>query len=140
MEGVFVSTVKIMLGHCLVTWIWFKLFSIKYLHLFTLGAGVLSVLPIVSPWMLALLPVYNVYARTTSGGLLVMLVFFVVYFLVINYIDAFLYEEHVRVPSFVFGLSVALGVYSFGINGFIYGPLLVCILRITYDIFKDNGT
>ena len=64
------------------------------------------------------------------------MIFVVVYFCVINLIDGLLYETEVRVSSFLFGLSVALGVYSFGVKGFLYGPLLICVLQILYDVFK----
>jgi len=62
--------------------------------------------------------------------------FIAVYFLAMNLIDGLLYETDVRASSYLFGLSVALGVYAFGISGFIYGPLLICSLQILYDAFK----
>jgi predicted PurR-regulated permease PerM len=135
-QGVFVSTGKILIGHCLFTWIWFSFFSIKYLYLYTLIAGILAVLPIVSPWMLCILPSITLYMSSNDNGFLSITLFIAVYFLAMNLIDGLLYETDVRASSYLFGLSVALGVYAFGINGFIYGPLLVCSLQILYDAFK----
>lgn len=135
-QGVFVSTGKILIGHCLFTWIWFSLFSIKYLYLYTLVAGVLAVLPIMSPWMLCILPSITLYVTSDSEAFLSIVVFIAVYFLAMNLIDGLLYESDVKASSYLFGLSVALGVYAFGISGFIYGPLLVCTLQILYDAFK----
>lgn len=137
-QGVFVSTGKIFLGHCFFTWIWFSYYSIKYLYLYTMLAGVLAVLPIISPWTLAVLPCITLYASSGGENLISVLAFFAVYFLAMYLIDGLLYEAKVRASSYMFGLSVALGVYSFGVEGFLYGPLLVCILQILYDVFKDE--
>jgi len=137
-QGVFISTGKIYIGHCVFTWLWFSLFSVKYLYLYTLAAGVLAVLPIISPWMLVIPPAISLYCHSDGQGILALILFVGVYFCVINLIDGLLYENEVRASSFLFGLSVALGVYSFGVKGFLYGPLLVCLLQILYDVFRKT--
>ncbi len=85
--------------------------------------------------MLAIIPSLTLYAMSNGLGFISVSIFFMVYFLAMNLIDGFLYEANVRASSYLYGLSVALGVYSFGIEGFLYGPLLVCVLQILYDTF-----
>ena len=123
-QGLIISTGKILIGHCCFTWIWFSYFSIKYLYLYTLISGLLAVFPLVSPWMLALLPSLTLYANLGYDGFITIIIFMSIYFLAMNVIDGLLYEENVRVSSYLYGLSVALGLLSFGIKG------LVCF--ITY--------
>ena len=88
--------------------------------------------------MLALLPSLTLYANFGYDGFITIIIFMSIYFLAMNVIDGLLYEENVRVSSYLYGLSVALGLLSFGIKGFLYGPLLVCVLQIFYDSFKTN--
>jgi len=43
-----------------------------------------------------------------------------------------------NVNPFVTGLSIVLGIYAFGFNGFVIGPLLVFLTIIAYDIFAEK--
>ncbi|CAH0479783.1 unnamed protein product [Peronospora belbahrii] len=52
-----------------------------------------------------------------------------------NVLDEMLYEKSiVALNSYVSALSVVLGVYVFGFEGVIFGPLIVCGVTFAYDV------
>lgn len=35
------------------------------------------------------------------------------------------------------GMSVFLGYYAFDLQGILYGPLLLCVINIVYEVFME---
>jgi len=63
----------------------------------------------------------------------------VLYIWISNTVFTDIYQKNIDVHPYITGLSVFLGIYAFGIKGIIYGPLLVCLVLIIYEIIKESA-
>lgn len=60
----------------------------------------------------------------------------IAYFYVDQKLFTDIYDREVRaVEPYLMGMSVFMGYYAFDLQGIFYGPLLICLVRIVYDIF-----
>ena len=61
-----------------------------------------------------------------------------VYYMVDYKLMTDIYEREVRAAKpYLMGMSVFMGYYAFDLQGIFYGPLLICLVRIVYDIFNQ---
>lgn len=51
-------------------------------------------------------------------------------------IDVF-HREVRDVDSYLLGIAAFMGLYAFDIKGIIYGPLLVCLFFLVFEILKS---
>lgn len=109
-------------------------FRIDFGFITALLAGVMSLIPLFSPWMLSIpvtiyLIIFDYYIKA--------LLFPIIYILISNAVFTDIYQKNIDVHPYITGLSVFLGIYTFGIKGIIYGPLLVCGILIIYEISRE---
>lgn len=63
--------------------------------------------------------------------------FLAFYSIVITYVDTLIMKKTSKATHpYMLGMSIAFGMYAFGIIGVIYGPLLVCTSIVIYDFSK----
>lgn len=134
-RGIFICSVKISYFHILFTWMMFNFFQIDFEFISALLAGVMSLIPLFSPWILSI-PVclyFFLIGKYYSAFL-----FPTIYTLISNKIFMDIYQNNIDVHPYITGLSIVMGIYTFNIKGIIYGPLLVCLVLIVYE-FKSNS-
>ena len=135
MEGLFYSSFTIFIYHSVFTWFLFDIFNVKLQYLLTLLAGLISILPIISIWMLAIPPAFYIYYW--EDNLLMAVLLFAIYFYISMAVDSYIYAKRLNAHPYLLGMSVAFGLYSFGIEGVIYGPILLCITLTLVNIIRN---
>jgi predicted PurR-regulated permease PerM len=59
------------------------------------------------------------------------------YYILISMVDNEIYKKNVRTANpYVTGMSFVMGVYTFGIKGIIYGPVILCVSLSVIEIIK----
>eukprot|EP00002_Diphylleia_rotans_P025615 TRINITY_DN5070_c0_g1_i1.p1 TRINITY_DN5070_c0_g1~~TRINITY_DN5070_c0_g1_i1.p1 ORF type:complete len:787 (+),score=152.85 TRINITY_DN5070_c0_g1_i1:64-2424(+) len=131
-QGIFIVTFKIAAFHSLVTWNLCNLFDAPFVYIPTAAASMLAVL-----------------GYSYTNGLLVSLQVFLVrggwisilpgaiHVVISMVVDQALYYEIPSAHPFIVGISIFTGLYNFGLQGVIIGPILVCLVVITYDLYSS---
>lgn len=134
-RGVFICSVKISYFHILFTWMMFNIFQINFEFISALLAGVMSLIPLFSPWIISI-PVCLYFFLI--GNYHSAFLFPTIYTFTSNKIFMDIYQNNIDVHPYITGLSIVMGIYAFNIKGIIYGPLLVCLVLIVYE-FKSSS-
>lgn len=109
-------------------------FEIEFEFITSLLAGIMSLIPLFSPWMLSIpVGLYLIFFDHYIKAIL----FPIIYIGISNAVFTDIYQKNIDVHPYVTGLSVFLGIYTFGIKGIIYGPLLICGILIIYELTKE---
>ncbi|TMW63451.1 hypothetical protein Poli38472_002392 [Pythium oligandrum] len=131
-EGVFFLPLKMASLHALVTLVSFTMVNADFVYLATTFTFFISIVPIIPPYLVCLPWVFSIWV--TSSFLKAIALFAVQYF-AFTMLDDMLYEKSiVALNSYVSALSVVFGVYVFGIEGVIFGPLSVCAVTFAYEV------
>ena len=57
-----------------------------------------------------------------------------IFHVLLSYVDNEIYKQNLQfLHPFVTGLAAFMGLYAFGLQGIIIGPLLVTIIKFTYQ-------
>jgi predicted PurR-regulated permease PerM len=135
-QGIFVSTLDIFLYHTIVTWLIFDFCNVKFVFIFSVFSGIITLFPIITPWII-LLPVNVINFIDTEFTFFKICLFNLSYHLIINFVDNDIYKKNVRKSDpYITGLSFVMGMYTFGFKGIIYGPVLLCVSITVSDIIK----
>lgn len=135
-QGVFISTLEIMIYHTLITWLIFDSCNVQYVYLLSLFAGLITLLPIISP-LIVLIPGNLIDIVHNDPSIVKLVILNISYYLLITITDIHIYKKNVRMSNpYVTGLSFVTGVYTFGLKGLIYGPALLCVSTTVIDIMK----
>lgn len=131
-EGVFFLPLKMSSLHALVTLVSFTIVNADFVYLATTFTFLISIVPIIPPYLVCLPWVISIWV--TSSFVKAIALFAVQYF-AFTMLDEMLYEKSiVALNSYVSALSVVFGVYVFGFEGVIFGPLTVCAVTFAYDV------
>ncbi|KAF0700038.1 Aste57867_9424 [Aphanomyces stellatus] len=134
-EGVFFLPMKISSLHAIVSLVSFSVVRTDFVFLGTLMTFFISIVPIVPPYLICL--PYVFLRLSTSFVTAIML--FVVHYVAFSWIDQVLYERSLTsINAYISALSVAFGVYVFGLEGVVFGPLLVCGVNWAYEISNQG--
>ncbi|KAH9194469.1 hypothetical protein AeNC1_003546 [Aphanomyces euteiches] len=130
-EGVFFLPMKISSLHAIVSLVSFSAVGTDFVFLGTLMSFFISIVPVVPPYLICLPYV----CLRLSTSLVPAILLFVVHYFAFTWIDQVLYERSLTsINAYISALSVAFGVYVFGLEGVVFGPLLVCGVNWTYEI------
>ena len=135
-RGIILCSIKLFVWHVLFTWMFFDFFGIKLKFVGSLTAGLLSIFPIVSPWVLSIPATF--YLLLAEGLSISMLVFGILYIFLCNAAYTNITEKTIEImhPYYI-ALSIAMGIYAFGISGIFYGPLIICVSKIIYEAVRN---
>ena len=125
------------------TWIIFDFAGIHYVYLWCLAASFFKMLPLVATVLIGILGAVQYFFCTCYGDqsffipLFKSILIFVAYSKADGSIATDIFTKQVQlVNPTLFGFSVFLGLYAFGIQGIIYGPLLFVVGMIMYEILN----
>lgn len=142
--GIVLTTFVICIADATVTYMivaWVAYFPFPFMYTFV--SALLTLFPVAYPWVLQVLLVLYMYPlgdEWLRGGWVTLL------FIMLTVIDTKLYSylaPSSSSPSVVFphqwvsGLSVVTGLYAFGLQGILVGPVLVYLTIILYRAFVD---
>uniref|UniRef100_K3WJZ1 Transmembrane protein n=1 Tax=Globisporangium ultimum (strain ATCC 200006 / CBS 805.95 / DAOM BR144) TaxID=431595 RepID=K3WJZ1_GLOUD len=131
-EGVFFLPLKMSSIHAIVTLVSFTIVNADFMYLATTFTFFISIVPIIPPYLVCVPWVISI--GITSSVVKAIALFGVQYF-AFTVLDDMLYEKSiVALNSYVSALSVVFGVYVFGFEGVIFGPLSVCGVSFAYEV------
>ena len=135
---VFTTAFKLALFHGLWCWCTFSVFGCHLVYLPTLLAALMAVLPLLPTYfdcIPGVLELWLVWERPFSA-----LSLFLLHLAASWFIDPMVYSEIESSHHYVTGLSVVGGMYFFGIQGVLIGPMLVCAVLVMRNITMVMGS
>ncbi|KAG1708313.1 hypothetical protein DVH05_024993 [Phytophthora capsici] len=131
-EGVFFLPLKMASIHAIVTMVSFTIVNADFMYLATTFTFFISIVPIIPPYLVCVPWVISI---GLTSSVVKALALFAVQYVAFTVLDEMLYEKSiVALNSYVSALSVVFGVYVFGFEGVIFGPLIVCGVTFAYDV------
>ncbi|KAG7391335.1 hypothetical protein PHYPSEUDO_005284 [Phytophthora pseudosyringae] len=131
-EGVFFLPLKMASIHAIVTMVSFTIVNADFMYLATTVTFFISIVPIIPPYLVCVPWVISI---GLTSSVVKALALFAVQYVAFTVLDEMLYEKSiVALNSYVSALSVVFGVYVFGFEGVIFGPLIVCGVTFAYDV------
>jgi len=135
-RGIFGASMKLSVFYGFYVWVTHTMFGLELAFMPALMAGLLSVVPVVGVyWASApgVLVLWLVEGRTLRA-----LSFFLLQILPSYVIDMSIYSEiEGGWHPYITGLAVAGGVYYFGLEGAIIGPVVVCVLKTALNLYES---
>ncbi|GMF25677.1 unnamed protein product [Phytophthora lilii] len=115
-----------------ITHLLFVLQNADFMYLATTVTFFISIVPIIPPYLVCMPWVISI---GLTSSIVKALALFAVQYVAFTVLDEMLYEKSiVALNSYVSALSVVFGVYVFGFEGVIFGPLIVCGVTFAYDV------
>ena len=135
-RGVFLSPLKISITLSIVSWVILDAFGVKYLYIYSFLCVLITFLPVVSPGYLGIPAAFYLYFGQEMNGV-ICIIWFVVYHSITSSILKSIYaDEMTKINPFLLFLSLVNGLYVFDIKGFLYGPILICLIHSTKDLLR----
>ncbi|KAJ8674106.1 hypothetical protein QAD02_005368 [Eretmocerus hayati] len=132
--GVFTATFKLASFFGMWTWFSHNLFQVKIVYLPSFLAFLLGAVPFLDAYFACIPATIELWY---NQGPLIAMVFFLFHFLPCNIVVTEFYKEikgggH----PYLTGLSIAGGVFCLGIEGAIFGPLLLCCIMVAINLSR----
>lgn len=135
-RGIFGASFKLSIFYSSYVWVTHTLFSLEMVFVPALLAGILSLIPVVGVYWSSV-PGFLVL-WLVDGRFLRALAFLLLQILPTYVIDMAVYSEiEGGWHPYITGLAVAGGMYYFGIEGAIIGPLVICILKFIVNLYES---
>lgn len=132
------SSLFIAFSHFTLSWVMLDLFAItQFDFVVSVILGAMALVPVYRPWLGALVVSFGSYMFGYQHHGLHLISFMICYYLISNQIFAKAYAS-ISVPSIFTNLSVILGIYSYGIIGVVYGPLILTIMKRVSHAFHNH--
>lgn len=140
-QGVFISSFEIFLSTFLITWILFDFNDVPISFVFSLTAGIVSLLPVFSPYLILIPSCIFIYVANENTNQIILgsklLIFILTYIFTTNMVLTDIYKSNFSTHPYVTGLVFVSGFYSFGFFGIIYGPAILCLSSLLKDIITN---
>ncbi|OXU30627.1 hypothetical protein TSAR_003641 [Trichomalopsis sarcophagae] len=132
--GVFTATFKLASFFGMWTWFIHNLFQVKIVYLPSAFATLLGAVPFLDAYFACIPATIELWF---TQGPLIAIIFFLFHFLACNIVVTEFYKEikgggH----PYLTGLSIAGGVFCLGIEGAIFGPLLLCCIMVAINLSR----
>lgn len=135
-RGVFNSSIQTAVYQALYTWMLFDMADISYVYIYTLVAAFFKIIPIVSTSFIGIAGGIQMYLAHDRHFFLVA-AFILAYIVIDSKVSNDIYKRQLtEIKPTLMGMSVFLGYYAFDFQGIFYGPLLICLIPIVYNMFK----
>ena len=137
-NGIFLSSLAICLSHALVTYLFFSLCDFNFIFLATLFTAVSAIFPVLSSWLVLLPVLFVLYFQQRSYWWLQIAAFLAAKFTLLWFSDPYIYSKIPHSHPYITGISIFSGIYTFGLEGVLIGPMLVILTVTIYDIMEQQ--
>ncbi|KAL2743928.1 transmembrane protein 245 isoform X1 [Vespula maculifrons] len=132
--GVFAATFKLATFFGMWTWFVHNLFQVKIVYLPSAFATVLGAVPFLDAYIACVPATLELWF---TRGPMMAIPFFIFHFLPCNIVVTEFYKEikgggH----PYLTGLSIAGGIFCLGVEGAIFGPLLLCCIMVVINLSR----
>jgi len=134
-SSVFVASFKMAVFYFMWTWLVHSVFAVKFVYLPSVVAAVLGAVPFLGSYWAALpavLELWLVHAQPLTAAL-----FFAAQLAPILCVDTAIYSEIKGGHPYLTGLAIAGGIFCMGIEGAIFGPVLLCCLLVAVNVYSS---
>ncbi|KAJ1659855.1 hypothetical protein IWQ61_001134 [Dispira simplex] len=133
--GIFVCSLQMALFHICWTWVTLRCWDIHtLLYTSAFVSGVIAVVPMVTPWVVAVPPAVWFLAQ---GQILNGVSLLGAHILVVWVVDPIFYASIPDTNPFFAALSILLGLWAFGPQGLLLGPLAMTCLPAAYQLLGE---
>ena len=134
-RGIFGASLKLSTFYSCYVWVLHTLFGLEIVFVPALLAGLLSLVPVVGVYWASLPGALVLWLL--DGRLMRSVAFLTLQVLPSYVIDMAVYSEiEGGWHPYITGLAVAGGIYYFGLEGAIIGPLVICILKFLVNLYE----
>lgn len=132
--GVFAATFKLASFFGMWTWFTHNLFQVKIVYLPSTFATILGAVPFLDAYFACIPAMLELWF---TRGPMITVLFFLFHFLPCNIVVTEFYKEikgggH----PYLTGLSIAGGIFCLGVEGAIFGPLLLCCIIVAINLSR----
>jgi predicted PurR-regulated permease PerM len=127
-SAVFTASLKMMAFHGLSTWLLHRLFELEVVYIPAVISALFGAVPFVSPYWASLPACLDLYLSGQVSQSILMLVLAIVPSSFVT--TAFYSEIKGAGHPYLTGLAIAGGVLVFGIEGALFGPMLLVTIRL----------
>ncbi|CAK9813950.1 Transmembrane protein 245 [Anthophora quadrimaculata] len=132
--GVFAATFKLASFFGMWTWFIHNLFQVKIVYLPSTFATILGAVPVLDAYCACIPTTLELWF---TRGPMIAIFFFMCHFLPCNIVVTEFYKEikgggH----PYLTGLSIAGGIFCLGVEGAIFGPLLLCCIMVAINLSR----
>ena len=139
-NGVFGASLKMFCFYGLYTWVNHCIFGSVLVYLPSIFAALFGVIPVLTTYWVSIPSALEIWVLQGSFIRAVGLV--ICQFLPTLIVDTAIYGDLSKtgggVHPYVTGLSVAGGVYTFGLEGAVGGPLILCLLLVAINLYTKT--
>ncbi|MBS3074435.1 AI-2E family transporter [Candidatus Pacearchaeota archaeon] len=124
----------------IVVGIGFFIFGVPGALILTLLAVIMGILPILGVWMVwAPAAIYLMSTNNVVGGVLLTVYSLIITFVVDGIIRTYFISKTGKMHSAIVLIGMIGGLFTFGILGFIIGPLILSYLLIIFDAYRNKN-
>jgi len=133
--SVFGASLKMAIFYGFYTYLTHTIFDIQIKYIPSLLAAITAVLPFIGCYWVSLPGILYLYF--TKGSTLQSISLFICHVSPLFFVDTAIYSDVSQGHPYFTALSVAGGLYIFGLDGAIYGPLFFCFLLTFVRIYQE---
>jgi predicted PurR-regulated permease PerM len=133
-KAILLSTLKISAFHALFTWLTFSLTGIDYVYFPSFVSGLMAAIPLISPFYVCFPAVFALMLQRAFWSAAALFLSHLWAFWVV---DTAILSEIPGTNPYVAGYAIFLGMYAFGLEGVVLGPIIACFTTIIYHIFAE---
>jgi len=136
--GVFIGSFAIGISHAIVTYIIFIILGLDFVYIATFITAFSALFPkIVSSWIVFVPVLFILYLQSEPFLLYISLGIALSQLILFYYVDPKIYSLIPNAHPYLTGLSIVLGISTFGLEGVFFGPLVIIFTVIVYRIFSS---
>lgn len=131
-NAVFTASLKMMAFHGLSTWLLHRLFELEVVYIPSVISAIFAAVPFIAPYWSSVPACFDLWFSGQRTQSVLMLLIAIV---PSSFVTTAFYSEIKNAGHpYLTGLSIAGGVFVFGIEGALFGPMLLVFIRLLYIV------